>query len=77
MDALTSLSYEDAFEKLEQTVAALQDGRLDLERALECYEEGMKLAQHCHDLLQKAELRLQQLRITDEGDLETVPLDLV
>lgn len=76
MDALTTLTYEDAFEKLEQAVAALQDGHLSLERALEYYEEGMKLAQHCHDLLQKAELRVEQLRVTAGGDLETEPLDL-
>ena len=78
MDAvLSTLSYEEAYEKLEQTVANLQDGHLSLENALEYYEEGMKLAQHCHNLLQKAELRVQQLRVTDEGGLETEPLDLV
>lgn len=77
MDALAGLSYEEAFEKLELAVSALQEGRLSLESALEYYEEGMKLAQHCHDLLQKAELRVQQLRVTDTGDLEVEPLDLV
>lgn len=77
MNAIATLSYEEAFEKLEMSVTALQDGRLSLERALEYYEEGMKLAQHCHDLLQKAELRVQKLRVTDSGDLETEPLDLV
>lgn len=77
MDAVSTLSYEEAFEKLEQTVAALQDGHLSLENALEYYEEGMRLAQHCHTLLQRAELRVQQLRVTDEGGLETEPLDLV
>lgn len=76
MDAVAGLSYEEAFEKLEQTVLALQDGQLPLERALEYYEEGMKLARHCHDLLQKAELRVEQLRVTDEGELEVEPLDL-
>jgi exodeoxyribonuclease VII small subunit len=76
MDILTTLSYEEAFEKLEQAVTALQDGRLDLDHALKHYEEGMKLAQYCHDLLQRAELRVQQLRVTDNGDLESEPLDL-
>ncbi len=77
MDALTTLSYEDAFEKLEQAVAALQDGRLDLDSALTRYEEGVKLARHCHALLQKAELRVQVLRMTDEGDFVSEPVDLV
>ncbi len=76
MDAFSELTYEEAFEKLEQTVAALQDGRLSLEQAMEQYEAGMKLAQHCNGLLQQAELRVQQLRITDEGDLHIEPLDI-
>jgi exodeoxyribonuclease VII small subunit len=76
MDTVSALSYEEAFSKLELTVAALQDGRLPLERALEQYEEGMKLAQHCQNLLQKAELRVQQLRVTENGDLAVEPLDL-
>ena len=76
MEGLPTLSYEDAYAKLEQTVAALQDGHLSLEDALAYYEQGMKLAQYCHTLLEKAELRVQQLRVTDEGELEIEPLDL-
>jgi exodeoxyribonuclease VII small subunit len=77
MDAFSELSYEEAFAKLERTVSALQDGRLSLERALEQYEEGMRLAQYCQDLLQKAELRVQQLRVTENGEIASEPLDLI
>jgi exodeoxyribonuclease VII small subunit len=64
---LKAKSFEEAFSELEAAVAALQDGQMPLERALHYYEEGMKLAQHCNDLLEKAELRVQQLRVTDAG----------
>jgi exodeoxyribonuclease VII small subunit len=64
---MDTLSFEQAFEQLEAAVEALQDGQMPLERALNYYEEGMKLAQHCNELLEKAELRVQQLRITNEG----------
>ena len=64
---MNALSFEEAFAELEAAVAALQDGQMPLERALHYYEEGMKLAQHCNDLLEKAELRVQQLRVTGEG----------
>ena len=64
---MDTLSFEQAFEELEAAVEALQDGQMPLERALNYYEEGMKLAQHCNDLLEKAELRVQQLRVTNEG----------
>ncbi len=62
---MESLSFEEAFTRLEAAAAALQDGQIPLERALHFYEEGMKLAQHCNELLQKAELRVQQLTRDD------------
>jgi len=64
---MESLSFEEAFAQLEAAVAALQDGNMPLERALHYYEEGMKLAHHCNELLQKAELRVQQLGANEEG----------
>ncbi len=73
---MQSLSYEDAFAQLEAAVDALQDGKLPLERALQYYEEGMKLAQHCDTLLQKAELSVQQLSISSDGTLDTQPIEI-
>ena len=64
---MEALSFEEAYAQLEAAVAALQDRHMPLERALHYYEEGMKLAQHCNELLEKAELRVQQLRVTSEG----------
>ena len=64
---METLSFEEAFEQLEAAVEALQDGQMPLERALHYYEEGMKLTQHCNDLLEKAELRVEKLRVTGEG----------
>ena len=64
---MDTLSFEQAFAQLEAAVEALQDGQMPLESALSHYEEGMKLAQHCNELLEKAELRVQQLRVTNEG----------
>ena len=42
---MDTLSFEQAFEQLETAVEALQDGQMPLERALNYFEEGMKLAQ--------------------------------
>ena len=72
---METVSFEEAFEQLEAAVAALQDGRMPLERALHYYEEGMRLAQHCSELLQKAELRVQQLHVSESGELETKPFE--
>jgi len=73
---MNELSYEEAYEKLEDAVNALQDGQMSLEQALQHYEEGMKLAQYCNEILQKAELRVQQLSTDGQGMLVIQPLDL-
>jgi exodeoxyribonuclease VII small subunit len=73
---IETLSFEEAYAQLEAAVNALRDGQMPLERALHYYEEGMKLAQHCNELLQKAELRVQQLSVDEEGMLVMQPLEL-
>ena len=73
---MESLSFEEAYEQLEAAVEALQDGQMPLEEALRYYEEGMRLAQHCNELLQKAELRVQQLGVDDNGVLIVRPFEL-
>jgi exodeoxyribonuclease VII small subunit len=73
---MESLSFEEAFAQLEAAVAALQDGHMPLERALQQYQEGMQLAQYCNELLQKAELSVQQLTVDSDGTLSVQPLDL-
>jgi exodeoxyribonuclease VII small subunit len=72
---MEQLSFEEAFAQLEATVAALQDGQLPLEQALQRYQDGMKLAQHCNELLQKAELTVQQLNNDSTGTLSVEPFE--
>ncbi len=71
-----TLSFEDAFERLESAISALQDGKLPLEQALQQYQEGMKLAQYCNELLQQAELSVQQLSVDSNGTLLVEPFDV-
>jgi exodeoxyribonuclease VII small subunit len=73
---MESLTFEEAYAQLEAAVIALQDGQMPLERALQYYEEGMKLAQYCNELLQKAELRVQQLSVDNQGTIISRPLEL-
>ena len=60
---LADLSFEQALGELEATVQHLEEGDLALEEALALYERGMRLAQYCNDLLDKAELQVEQLTI--------------
>jgi exodeoxyribonuclease VII small subunit len=73
---MEALTFEEAFAQLERAIAALQDGQMPLESALQQYQDGMKLAHYCNELLQKAELSVQQLSVDGSGVLSMQPLDL-
>lgn len=69
-------SFEAALEQLETIVHQLEEGDLGLNEALARYEEGIKLLRQCHDLLQKAERRIELLSGVDaEGQAITTPLE--
>lgn len=57
-----SESFEELFRRLEEAVGKLEEGGLPLEEALALYEEGMRLAQRCQEMLDQAELRVTRLQ---------------
>ena len=63
-----SLTYEQALAELESLVAALEAEHQTLTEALALYERGQALAQHCADLLDQAELKVQQLTASGLSD---------
>ena len=62
------LNYEQAFEALQTVIAELEAGEKPLEETLALYERGQTLYQRCTDLLDKADLKLQQL--TENGEFK-------
>jgi exodeoxyribonuclease VII small subunit len=62
------LAFEEALGRLDEAVAALESGQLPLEDALLLFEEGMRLTRRCQEILDRAELRVQQLRVLTESD---------
>ncbi len=55
---------------MEQTVAQLESGNLSLDLSLSLFERGQRLAHHCGELLDKAQLRIEQL--TEDGEIVTL-----
>ncbi len=55
------LSYEAALSELETLVLDLESDEHALEDALAMFERGQALAQHCAQLLENAELKIQEL----------------
>jgi len=58
---LATLPFEAALAELEQVIEQMESDELPLEQMLTLYERGARLAQHCNQLLDKAELRVTQL----------------
>ncbi|HEX9795792.1 MAG TPA: exodeoxyribonuclease VII small subunit [Anaerolineales bacterium] len=69
------LAYEQAFDELEQIVEALESGDLTLEQSLERFARGQGLARRCSELLEQAELKLNQLTPTGDGDYAEMPFE--
>ena len=70
MSNMSELSFETAFEELEQIVARLESGELSLEESVKQFERGRALSEHCQNLLDQAELRVNKL--TDTGSIESL-----
>ena len=62
------LAFEEALGRLDEAVAALESGQLPLEDALLLFEEGVRLTRRCQEILDRAELRVQRLRVLTEPD---------
>jgi exodeoxyribonuclease VII small subunit len=66
---IQAMDFETAFAALQENIAMLEGEELPLETALEVYERGQLLAQRCAELLESAELKVQQLsQISDSSD---------
>ncbi|MBC5787295.1 MULTISPECIES: exodeoxyribonuclease VII small subunit [Clostridiaceae] len=61
------LSFEKAMAELEKIVAKLEKGNLSLEQSLELYEKGTKLSAICHEKLQSAQLKIEEITKQEEN----------
>ncbi len=62
---IEEMTYEQALNELEAIVLEFESDERTLEQALEMFERGQALARHCAQLLEQAELKIQEL--TSEG----------
>ena len=68
-------SFEKNVERLDAIVRQLEDADLPLEKALQLYEEGMKLSEVCQKQLQEAEGRIQVLMKRAGGKIVAEPFE--
>lgn len=62
---MSEFTYEQALNRLEEIVEALESGELSLEESMKFFEEGTKLSGECYGILKNAEQK-----ITDITELE-------
>ena len=70
------VTFEDAVEKLESIVEEMESDDLPLEKLLLRYEEGASMVKFCGEKLKAAELKVEQLEESLEGELKTRPLPI-
>ena len=69
------IKFEEAIEKLEECVRALEGGSLSLDESIDLYSEAMKLAKICNDKLDTAEQRVKILTESKDGSVTDAPFD--
>ncbi len=57
-----NITFEQALSKLDEAVKAIEAGGLTLSQSTQLFEEGMKLARICSDMLTSAELKISRIR---------------
>lgn len=62
------LILEDAFDKLEETVAALEREELSLEESFQIYKNGMELLKKCNEAIDQVEKKVLVLNGNGETD---------
>lgn len=68
-------SFESALHELENVVSALESGGVPLEKSLQLLQHGLELARRCETTLAQAELALEKLVMTEDGELVTEKME--
>ena len=73
---LEGLSFEQALQQLEAIVEKLERGDVSLDDAIDAYSRGMALKGHCQARLEEARLRVDQIKVPENGQAVSVqPFD--
>lgn len=74
---LSKFSFEDALIQLENIVRELEGGKIKLDDAVEAYEKATALKKFCEEKLKAAQLKIEKINISPDGEISTESLDKV
>lgn len=63
------MSFEESMKKLETIVIELENGNLNLDESVKKFEEGMKMAKQCNNILEETEKKITIL-LGNDGKLK-------
>ncbi len=61
------MSFEEALRGLEDIVTRLERGDVPLDESISLYEHGDKLKKHCEARLNAAQMRIEAIRLSEDG----------
>ncbi len=72
---IRKMSFEQALEELKEIVERLEQGQGELDQAIDSYQRGALLKQHCETKLRDAEQKIAKISLSPGGAVATEDLD--
>ena len=69
------MSFESDLKRMEEITQLLKNPETGLEKSIELYEEGSRLAKELSRTLDQLQSKVEKVTSIDENELETVDLD--
>ena len=70
-----SLGFEESVRKLEKIVEELHGDKISLEKAIEKFEEGVKIADTCLKTIDQMRKKVEVIAKTKDGKLKIKPFE--
>ena len=73
---MKEMTYEQAYEKLEEYTEQLESGELSLSESMALFEKGVELTKKCSELLNEAQQKIVKITADSDGKTKEVPFDV-
>lgn len=70
---MENITFEQAMNRLEEIVSALENNQISLEKSVELFQEGVQLTKLCNDKLEGIENKVAKILV--DGKLEDLNLE--
>ena len=70
---MENITFEQAMNRLEEIVSALENKQISLEKSIELFQEGIQLTKLCNDKLEGIENKVAKILV--DGKLEDLNLE--